>query len=116
MGDPEKVNAQVVDSLSVASQATMKPDIVRIEGAGKAYQSVAQSMAIAIQDATDNLRNLNTISTTAQGVAMAKYLETKESDYGQIIEQAQKMSTEAAETFRLIGTNAADVLKGFPSG
>lgn len=115
MGDPEKVNPQVVDALSVASQATLKPELVRIEGAGKAYQSVAQSMAIAIQDATDNLRNLNTVSATAQGVAIAKYLETKESDYGTILEQAQKMATEAAENFRLVGTNAADVLKGFPS-
>lgn len=115
MSDPSKVNAQVNDALSVISQAAMSPDVVRISGAGKAYQSVSQSMAIAIQDATDNLRNAGTISTTAQGVAMAKLLETKNAFYSQVLEQAQKMFDEAAETFRKIGTNAADVLKGFPS-
>ena len=92
------------------------PEIVREEGAGKAYQSVAQSTAIAIQDATDNLRNLNTISATAMGVSMAQFIETGDSKYAQAIELAQKMSTMAASNFMLVGTNAADVVKGYPSG
>jgi hypothetical protein len=41
---------------------------------GKVYQSVAQSAAIAIQDAADALRNLTTIEATAAGVAMAEML------------------------------------------
>ena len=90
--------------------------IIREEGAGKAYQSVAQSTAIAIQDAADNLRNINTISTTAMGVSMAKFIETGESKYAQAIELAQKMSLSAANTFKVIGINAADVIKGYPSG
>jgi len=90
--------------------------VIRQEGAGKAYQSVAQSTAIAVQDATDNLRNINTISATAMGVSMAQFLETGDSKYAQAIELAQKMATQAAGNFMLIGTNAADVLKGFPSG
>ena len=40
----------------------------------KALQSVAQSVALAIQDATDNLRNVNTIGTTAIGAAMSQLL------------------------------------------
>lgn len=98
-----------------ASQTPVSTN-VRQEGAGKAYQSVAQSTAIAIQDATDNLRNLNTISTTAQGVAMAQFLATGESKYAKALELAQSMSTQAANNFLLVGTNAADVLKGYPSG
>lgn len=116
MGDPSKVNPQVVDALEVVGKNTLQLDLVRVEGAGKAYQSVAQSMAIAIQDATDNLRNLNTISTTAQGVAIAKYLETKETTYATILECAQKMSTSAADNFQRIGKNAADILLSFPYG
>jgi hypothetical protein len=92
------------------------PTIIREEGAGKAYQSVAQSTALAIQDATDNLRNINSISATAIGVSMAQFLETKDPVYIQAIETATKMSADAANTFMLIGTNAATVLKGFPSG
>jgi hypothetical protein len=115
MNDQGKVNAQITDALAVVKQATMSDDMVRINGAGKAYQSVAQSMAIAIQDATDNLRNVGQISNTAQGVAIAKLLETKNAAYGKILEYAQRMNDDAAETFKTIGINAADILKGFPS-
>ena len=92
------------------------PTVVQEEGAGKAYQSVAQSTAIAIQDATDNLRNLNTISATAIGVALAQYIETGDAKYEEAIEYAQKISNTAAQNFMTVGANAADVLKGFPSG
>lgn len=115
MSNQSSVNSQIVDALSVTKQATMSSEVVRINGAGKAYQSVSQSMAIAIQDATDNLRNIGQISNTAQGVAMAKLLETKDSSYAKILETAQKMNDAAAETFKTIGINAADILKGFPS-
>lgn len=104
-------------SMTTSNQgSTPVSTAVRQEGAGKAYQSVAQSTAIAIQDATDNLRNINTISSTAMGVAMAQFLATGESKYAKAIELAQSMSTQAASTFKVIGTNAADVLKGYPSG
>lgn len=98
------------------SSTTPYSSHIRQEGAGKSYQSVAQSTAIAIQDATDNLRNINTISSTAMGVAMAQFLATGETKYANAIEIAQKMSTEAASNFLTIGTNASDVLKGYPSG
>ncbi len=95
---------------------SITPQIIREEGAGKAFQSVAQSTALAIQDAADNLRNINSISATAIGVAMAQFLETKDPAYAQAIDLATKMSVDAANTFRIIGTNAADVLNGYPSG
>ncbi|HAA15717.1 MAG TPA: hypothetical protein DCE41_30015 [Cytophagales bacterium] len=94
----------------------ISPKYIREEGAGKAYQSVAQSMAIAVQDAADNLRNMQTISSTSQGVAMAKFLETMDPAYLMAIEYANKMAANAAQNFQTIGTNAADVLTGFPSG
>ncbi len=100
----------------ILSDSSMTPQIIREEGAGKAYQSVAQSTALAIQDAADNLRNINSISATAIGVAMAQFLETKDPIYAQAIDIATKMSVDAANTFRMIGTNAADVLNGYPSG
>ena len=109
-------NTQVPTNSSGAAPATVTPQYIREEGAGKAYQSVAQSTAIAVQDATDNLRNINTMSTTAMGVAMAKLLETKDPIYAQAIETANKMALDAANNFKVVGSNAADVLKGFPSG
>lgn len=93
------------------------PEVVTMEGAGKAYQSVAQSTAITIQDATDNLRNINTITATALGVAMAQALANPStaSQYTPIIQMAEGMADWAAGNYLKIGQNAATVLEGYPS-
>jgi hypothetical protein len=81
-----------------------------------AVQSVAQSMAIAIQDATDMLRNVSTIATTVMGVAAAKWIEQPEMLlYKQIIDAAQGMITTAASDFLTIGKNSATILSQFPT-
>ena len=116
MANSVKVNPQVVDALQVTKDFTMSPDVVQTAGAGKAYQSVAQSTAIAVQDAADYLRNVNTIGTTAMGVAMAQLLATKDTFYSQVLEQARQLTSEAATNFNSIGSSAASVLKEFPSG
>lgn len=79
----------------------------------KARQSIAQSTAIAVQDAADNLRNLNTISTTAIGVAMAELIATGDPKYITVIEQAQKVMEKGTANFAELGSKAADVAKGF---
>jgi|TARA_B110000240_G_C13350136_1_gene389383 hypothetical protein len=80
----------------------------------KAQQSVAQSSAIAIQDATDNLRNLSTITTTAIGVALAQLLATKDSKYAEIIEEAQKVMEKGTKNFAEVGKVSAKILADFP--
>jgi hypothetical protein len=87
------------------------------QAAGMAVQSVAQSMAIAIQDATDMLRNVSTVATTAIGVATAKWIETPEMVlYKEIITTAQGLIQAAATDFATIGKNASSILSGFPVG
>jgi len=114
--DPTKVNAQVIDLINQAQLATMSPQVVQTSGAGKAYQSVAQSAAIAVQDAADALRNISTIATTAVGVAMAQYLATGEKKYADAMSQAQLLMQGATSDFTAVGSAAANVLKGFPPG
>ncbi|MDX2103911.1 MAG: hypothetical protein EAZ99_04380 [Alphaproteobacteria bacterium] len=116
MPDPVKVNPQIIDAINQLQSATMAPQVVLTSGAGKAYQSVAQSSAIAVQDAADTLRNVSTIATTAMGVAMAQLLATKDPIYLQALTQAQQMMTQATSDYASIGTAAATVLKNFPSG
>ncbi|MBN8940907.1 MAG: hypothetical protein J0H01_15505 [Rhizobiales bacterium] len=116
MPDPTSVNAQVIDVINQAQLATMGPQVVLTSGAGKAYQSVAQSAAIAVQDATDALRNVSTIATTAVGVAMAQYLATGDDRYAKALTHAQQLMKGATEDYGAIGAAAAGVLKGFPSG
>ncbi|MBB1487722.1 hypothetical protein [Oceanospirillum sediminis] len=80
-----------------------------------AQKAVAQSTAIAVQDAADNLRNLNTLSTTTIGVALAKFLETKDPTYVEVIKAAESVAKNGAEHFSDVGTKAAKILKDFSS-
>ena len=78
-----------------------------------AQKAVAQSTAIAVQDAADNLRNLSTISTTAIGVALSKLIATGDPKYALVITEAEKVATNSAEHFRLVGEVSAKILKDF---
>ena len=75
-----------------------------------AQQSIAQSTAIALADATDNLRNLNTLSTTAIGVALAQYIETGDAKFGGIIAEAQQVVSRGTDNFSSVGEKISDVL------
>jgi len=114
--DPSQVNGQMIDVINQVQVATMSPQVVLTSGAGKAYQSVAQSSAIVVQDAADALRNIATIATTAAGVAMAQYLATGDDKYVKAMAQAQSLMQSATDDFTRIGAAAATVLKGFPAG
>jgi hypothetical protein len=113
---PTTVDAQIIDLINQVQTATMSQAVVRTSGAGKAYQSVAQSAAIAVQDAADALRNVSTIATTAAGVAMAQLLATGDPKWELALNQAQAMMKSATDDFTQVGAAATTVLKNFPSG
>ena len=116
MDNSNSVGTEAMKSITANQQATMAPQITKSSGAGKAYQSVAQSTAIAVQDATDYLRNLSTISTTVTGVAMTQLLATGDSKtYGEIITNAQGLVSKATQDFKNIGTYATEILNDFPN-
>ncbi len=94
--------------------AVLTPQVIQASGAGKAYQSVAQSSAIAVQDAADYLRNVMTISGVAYGVAMA-LSATGNPNATTLMNNANTIVTNAAAQFKTIGMNAAAVLRAFPS-
>jgi hypothetical protein len=116
MPDPVEVNPQVIDVINQSQKATMAHQVVLTSGAGKAYQSVAQSSAIAVQDAADALRNISTIATTAAGVAIAQFLATGNPQYATALTYAQDLVKNATDDFSLIGAAAAKVLSDFPAG
>lgn len=93
----------------------MKAANIRLAAAGRAYQSVAQSAAIAIQDGTDYLRNLSTISTTSIGVAMALLVAGDPNGSAQnIIKAAQGVASDGVTQFGKIGEAATKVATDFP--
>ena len=111
------VNPQVVDTLGVIQNNVLSGSVTKQSGAGKAYQSVSQSSALAVQDATDSLRNVSTMATTAMGVAMAQMLATGEVEpYSGIIAQANLMVTNSTTNFGTIGKSASELLGEFPTG
>lgn len=103
------------DTILATQNAAMAPNLVATQGTGKAYQSVAQSMAIAVQDATDNLRNASTIANTAMGVALAQFLATNDERYFTAIVEANKIITNSAAALASVGQTAVTVMKEFPA-
>jgi hypothetical protein len=117
MSELTTVNPQVTNTLDILQSTALSSNVIKLSGAGKAYQSVSQSSAIAVQDATDNLRNINTMATTAMGVAMAQMLATGEVDkYKSIIDAATSMVTNSTTNFHLVGKGAGHLLGEFPTG
>jgi len=108
------VDPAILDAISQTQLATLSQQVLLSGGAGRAYQAVAASAAIAVQDATDMLRNISTVSTTAIGVAMAQMLE---GDAGarETLVAAQATLDTAVRNYAAICEAAATALKGFPS-
>lgn len=85
------------------------------ESTAQARQAVAQSAAIAVQDAVANLRNLNSMSATAIGVSLAQYIQTGDYKFITAITNANCVAENAASNFGKIGTEAGKILSSFPS-
>ncbi len=121
------VSKQIIDMLTVVNQentglAFKSTDPLNPENAalpceqalGLGAQSVAQSMALAIQDSADLLRNISTIETTAIGAATTKWLEDPYNvAYAPMIAAFGQVITETAGLLTTIGENASQVLKDF---
>jgi hypothetical protein len=112
------IDQALIDAVVNTRDAVMSQQTVLTSGAGKAYQSVAQTAAIAVQDAADTLRNISTIATTATGVAMAEYLATSGAspDMEKFLSYTKTMMANATADFGAIGTAASTIANEFKSG
>jgi hypothetical protein len=109
------LNPQLLDSMKQVRSAVTYPDITIDTGSGKAFNFVAQAAAMAVQDATDNLRNISIMSTTAIGVAMTQLISSGDiRTWGPVVQVAQTLVRNCADDFQIIGTQAAEVLRSFP--
>jgi hypothetical protein len=98
-----------------AQLATLTSGVIRASGAGKAYQSVAQTGAIAIQDAADYIRNIETMTVTATGLAIAQ-LFAGNAQAEKVINTAQKVMQNGIQNFTSICQAVTTMLNSFPSG
>ena len=84
------------------------------QAVAKAVQSIAQSAAVTVQDATDMMRNIATVEVTAVGAATAKWIaDPSDPLYVEIINKSLETIREAAVIYERIGQKAASVLKEF---
>lgn len=111
-----QLDQALIDSVVHSRDAVMGHQTVLTSGAGKAYQSVAQTAAIAVQDAADTLRNISTIATTATGVAMAEFLATGMPDMQEFLKVTEKMMANATKDFAAVGEASSKIVSEFKSG
>lgn len=83
------------------------------QGAGQAVQSIAQSIAIAVQDSVDTLRNMATVQSATIGVATQKYIETKEHDYIPIIQNCQANLVNSVGYWESVSKTGASILESY---
>lgn len=81
--------------------------------AALAVQSIAQSVAIGVQDASDALRDVATVQNTAIGVATAKMVETKDPAYIPIIQACLKTMEDATTYWTKVGQDGATILGSY---
>ena len=113
---PTTIDARIVDAVNQTQRAVLQEQAVLTSGAGKAYQSIAHSASIAVQDAADALRAVSIIAATGSGVAMTRFLATGDAKYLLGITAAQDMVKVATEDLARIAAVATEALKHFPSG
>jgi hypothetical protein len=110
------VDPAIVDAINQTQKATLDAQVVLTGGAGKAYQAVAQSAALAIQDAVEALRHTSAVSASATGIALAQFLASGDPRYLEALPAAQAMVTKGIEDFRALALAASELVKEFPSG
>ncbi|MCL1051842.1 hypothetical protein L2755_19755 [Shewanella abyssi] len=117
MDSEQHVNTQIIETLNQVQEATLTGNVIKASGVGKALQSISQSSAIAVQDATDNLRNINTMATTAMGVALSQMLATGQTDpYADILKEVNTLVQHSTTNFTTVGAGASQVLEEFSKG
>lgn len=110
------VDAEVIDAINQATMAVMSPQVAVASGAGKAYQMVAQSCALALQDATDSLRNVNMLADATAAAALSQLMSTGDERYQLILDATVAMRSQAVEIYSKAAAAATTALKNFPSG
>ncbi|HEY0013377.1 MAG TPA: hypothetical protein VGB79_11075 [Allosphingosinicella sp.] len=110
------VDSRIVDAIDEAQAATLDHQVVRTDGAGKAYHAVAQAAAIAVQDAADALRSMTAIASTAAGVALAQYLATGDPRFLDALDRSRGLVDQAIADYAAIGAASARIVTDFPAG
>lgn len=91
-------------SLNIANQA---------QANGIAYKIVANAAGLAVQDATDYVRFISTISATVISISLANFAVSKNAKDLEPIEPATTAAANSIQHLTAVGTAAAEVMGDF---
>ena len=112
-----KVNPKIIDAVIQTNSAVLGQ--AGAFGAAAAYEQVSHSMALAVQDSVDHLRNVAVLSTTAVGIALAftaasaAKQEPPPTAVKDLLNDAKDVLDQAAAHMMTVGTDASDILSKF---
>lgn len=117
------VNSQITDAVKVSNQAVLAPKLddatgkVTPLGGAMAYQLVAESGAIAIQDAVAHLRNITQVAEAGLASIMAQMLAEppKALELAPLIPIFEAVIESAAVNVTTVGANAANAMTSYPT-
>jgi hypothetical protein len=113
-GTPEAQGTPLDPSVSFINDQVISSKVSQEVAVGKAYQAVSQSMSLAVQDASDNLRNFMTVNLAALSYAQEQLLISENvAIWTPVIESLQGALTEQMTCFTDLGTDAAQILQKF---
>lgn len=73
-----------------------------------AGKSLAQSGALAVQDAANTMRDMNTLLSTAAGVALANFIESGDPKYLDALDKLNSQSKDSKTNFIDLYTSVTD--------
>jgi hypothetical protein len=84
------------------------------ESIGKACQSMAHSLALALQDTIDNQRNFEAVNTAALAKATEEFVTSKDPAWLPVIEGLQKAKMTQETQFITMNQGIEGLLKALP--
>lgn len=74
-------------------------------------KSLAQSGALAVQDAANSYRDMNTLLTTASGVALANFIETGDASFLNALDKINQQAKASKDNFIELYANVNETRK-----
>jgi hypothetical protein len=103
------------ESVSFINEEVLSPTTIMAESMGKAVQAMSHSLALALQDATDNQRNFEAVNTAALTKATQELIATKDvATWTPIITALQTAQATQEANFTKLSTDIEGLLKNLP--
>lgn len=100
-------------SVDYINKTVTDTSVVNTNATGQAYQGVANSMALAVENASTNLLNFSTIIQAGLAKALEMYIETQSPTWLTVITGLQTAQDAQAATLKSVGMDAGVVMALF---